>query len=163
MVFFHSLPVPELREWVFSIPFPFPNFGNGIIHSCSCSRTPKCHSRSPLQEADKHTTDLKWSSSLGDITPSRHLIEFSGSCCALKYVVFEFEYLRTLSFEYKLCLLLQPQISCAWVWIFENSAIWIYTLCAAAASMVLLVSESEKGLQAINQIATIHHFRTMLP
>ena len=46
MVSFHSLPVPELREWVFSIPFPFPNFGNGIIHSRS--RTPKCHSRSPL-------------------------------------------------------------------------------------------------------------------
>ena len=48
MFFFHSLPVPELREWVFSIPFPFPNFGNGIIHSRSRSRTPKCHSRSPL-------------------------------------------------------------------------------------------------------------------
>ena len=51
MVFFHSLPVPELREWVFSIPFPFPNFGNGIIHSCSRSRIPKCHSRSPLYSA----------------------------------------------------------------------------------------------------------------
>merc|ERR1719476_264310 len=25
MDFFHSLPVPEFREWVFSIPFPFPN------------------------------------------------------------------------------------------------------------------------------------------
>ena len=48
MFFFHSLPVPELREWVFSIPFPFPNFGNGIIHSRSRSQTPKCHSRSPL-------------------------------------------------------------------------------------------------------------------
>ena len=48
MVFFHSLPVPELRECFFSIPFPFPNFGNGIIHSRSRSRTPKCHSRSPL-------------------------------------------------------------------------------------------------------------------
>merc|ERR1711973_221782 len=24
--FFHSLPVPELWEWVFFIPFPFPNF-----------------------------------------------------------------------------------------------------------------------------------------
>ena len=48
MVFFHSLPVPELREWFFSIPFPFPNFRNGIIHSRSRSRTPKCHSRSPL-------------------------------------------------------------------------------------------------------------------
>ena len=47
-VFFCSLPVPELREWVFSIPFPFPNFWNGIIHSRSRSRTPKCHSRSPL-------------------------------------------------------------------------------------------------------------------
>ena len=62
MEFFHSLPVPELREWiflfpsrsriyrewVFSIPFPFPNFGNGIIHSSSRSRTPKCHSSLPL-------------------------------------------------------------------------------------------------------------------
>ena len=46
MVFFHSLPVPELREWIFSIPFPFPNSGNWIIHSRS--RIPKCHSRSPL-------------------------------------------------------------------------------------------------------------------
>ena len=53
MVFFHSLPVPELREWVFSIPFPFPNFGNGIIHSLSRSRTPKCHSRSPLGKKEK--------------------------------------------------------------------------------------------------------------
>ena len=75
MDFFHSLPVPELWEWIFFIPFPFPNFGNrffsflshsqiqgmgssipfpflnfgnGIIHSRSCSRTPKCHSLSPL-------------------------------------------------------------------------------------------------------------------
>ena len=47
-MFFHSLPVPELRELFFSIPFLFPNFGNGIMHSGSCSRTPKCHSRSPL-------------------------------------------------------------------------------------------------------------------
>ena len=39
---------PTVREWVFSIPFPFPNFGNGIIHSRSRFRTPKCHSRSPL-------------------------------------------------------------------------------------------------------------------
>ena len=50
MFFFHSLPVPEFWEWVFFIPFPFPNFGNGIIHSRSRSRTPKCHSRSPLPE-----------------------------------------------------------------------------------------------------------------
>ena len=50
MVFFHSLPVPELREWVFSIPFPFPNFGNGIFYSRSRSRTLKSHSRSPLHE-----------------------------------------------------------------------------------------------------------------
>ena len=26
MDFFHSLPVPELWEWIFSIPFPFPNW-----------------------------------------------------------------------------------------------------------------------------------------
>ena len=56
MVFFHSLPVPKLREWVFSIPFPFPNFGNGIIHSCSRSRTPKCHSRLPLVGKDFPST-----------------------------------------------------------------------------------------------------------
>ena len=35
MFFSHSLPVPEFGEWFFSIPFPFPNFGNGIIHSRS--------------------------------------------------------------------------------------------------------------------------------
>ena len=42
--FFHSLPVPEVWEWVFSfpsrsrisgmfffIPFPFPNYGNGFF------------------------------------------------------------------------------------------------------------------------------------
>merc|ERR1712155_23111 len=33
MAFFHSLPVPELREWIFFIPFPFPNFGNRFFHS----------------------------------------------------------------------------------------------------------------------------------
>ena len=49
MDFFHSLPVPEFWECFFSIPFPFPNFGNGIIHSRSRSRTPKCHSRLPLE------------------------------------------------------------------------------------------------------------------
>ena len=48
MLFFHSLPVPQFRELFFSIPFLFPNFGNGIIHSHSRSRTPKCHSHSPL-------------------------------------------------------------------------------------------------------------------
>ena len=25
--------LPEFREWIFFIPFPFPNFGNGFIHS----------------------------------------------------------------------------------------------------------------------------------
>ena len=49
--FFYSPPVPKFREWVFSIPFPFPNFGNGIIHSRSCSRTLKCHSCSPLESS----------------------------------------------------------------------------------------------------------------
>ena len=33
MDFFHSLPVPELWEWIFFIPFPFPNFGNRFFHS----------------------------------------------------------------------------------------------------------------------------------
>ena len=60
--FFHSLPVPEFWEWIFSfpsrsrilgmefsIPFPFPNFGNGIFYSRSRSRTLKSHSRSPLE------------------------------------------------------------------------------------------------------------------
>ena len=47
IAFSHSLTVPEFWECVFSIPFPFPNFGNGIIHSRS--RTPKSHSRSPLR------------------------------------------------------------------------------------------------------------------
>ena len=56
MAFSHSLPVPEFWECVFSIPFPFPNFGNGIIHSRSRSRTPKSHSRSLLQRS----SSLQW-------------------------------------------------------------------------------------------------------
>merc|ERR1719208_495662 len=28
-----SHSVPEFREWIFFIPFPFPNFGNGFFHS----------------------------------------------------------------------------------------------------------------------------------
>ena len=47
--FFYSLLVPKFWEWAFSIPFPFPNFGNGIFYSCSRSRTLKSHSRSPLK------------------------------------------------------------------------------------------------------------------
>merc|ERR1711952_553065 len=46
--FFHSLPDPEFREWIFSIPFPFPNFGNGFFQFPSRSRILKSHSRSPL-------------------------------------------------------------------------------------------------------------------
>ena len=38
MDFFHSLPVPELWEWIFFIPFPFPNFGNGFFSFPSRSR-----------------------------------------------------------------------------------------------------------------------------
>ena len=58
-VFFYSLPVPEFREWFFSIPFPFPYFGNGIFHSCSCSQTPKCHSRLPL-EYSQNVVRMAW-------------------------------------------------------------------------------------------------------
>ena len=36
--FFHSLPVPEFWEWIFFIPFPFPNFGNGFFPFPSRSR-----------------------------------------------------------------------------------------------------------------------------
>merc|ERR1711952_470196 len=36
--FFHSLPVPEFWEWIFFIPFPFPNFGNGFFSFPSRSR-----------------------------------------------------------------------------------------------------------------------------
>merc|ERR1712082_547416 len=25
--------LPEFREWIFFIPFPFPNFGNGFFYS----------------------------------------------------------------------------------------------------------------------------------
>merc|ERR1712209_150302 len=46
--FFHSLPVPKFREWIFFIPFPFPNFGNGFFQFPSRSRILKSHSRSPL-------------------------------------------------------------------------------------------------------------------
>ena len=38
MLFFHSLPVPELWEWFFFIPFPFPNCGNGFFSFPSRSR-----------------------------------------------------------------------------------------------------------------------------
>ena len=31
MGFFHFLPVPEFWEWIFSIPFPFLNCGNGFF------------------------------------------------------------------------------------------------------------------------------------
>ena len=48
MLLFHSLPVPEFWECFFSFPLSFLNFGIGIIHSRSHSRTPKSHSRSPL-------------------------------------------------------------------------------------------------------------------
>ena len=34
----HSLPVPEIWEWIF-IPFPFPNFGNGLFQFPSRFRT----------------------------------------------------------------------------------------------------------------------------
>ena len=30
--------LPEFREWIFSIPFPFPNFGNGFFPFPSRSR-----------------------------------------------------------------------------------------------------------------------------
>ena len=36
--FFHSLPVPEIRECFFFIPFPFPNYGNGFFSFPSRSR-----------------------------------------------------------------------------------------------------------------------------
>ena len=42
-------------DWMYTmytIPLPFQNFGNRIIHSRSRSRTPKCHSRSPLCPLD---------------------------------------------------------------------------------------------------------------
>merc|ERR1711973_626303 len=40
--------LPEFREWIFFIPFPFPNFGNGFFQLPSRSRILKSHSRSPL-------------------------------------------------------------------------------------------------------------------
>ena len=42
MDFFHSLPVPELWEWIFFIPFPFPNFGNGFFHSLPVPEFREC-------------------------------------------------------------------------------------------------------------------------
>ena len=44
---FIHFPYPNL-EWIYFVPFSFQNFGNGIIHSNSRSRTRKSHSRSPL-------------------------------------------------------------------------------------------------------------------
>ena len=31
--------LPEFQEWIFFIPFPFPNFGNGIFSFPSRSRS----------------------------------------------------------------------------------------------------------------------------
>merc|ERR1711973_868445 len=46
---FFSFPsLPEFQEWIFSIPFPFPNFENGFFQFPSRSRILKSHSRSPL-------------------------------------------------------------------------------------------------------------------
>ena len=59
MFFFHSLPVPELREWFFSIPFPFLNFGNGINHYRF--RMPKSRSRSPIQMLPEFLLERWWS------------------------------------------------------------------------------------------------------
>ena len=58
--------VPEFMESIFSSPSPsqilgtdvfisflYPIFGNGIIHSCSSSRTPESHSCSSLLEPSR--------------------------------------------------------------------------------------------------------------
>ena len=42
MDFFHSLPIPELWEWIFFIPFPFPNFGNRFFHSLPIPKFWEC-------------------------------------------------------------------------------------------------------------------------
>ena len=48
MDFFHSLPVPELWEWIFFIPFPFPNFGNKFFHSLPIPEFWECFSFIPF-------------------------------------------------------------------------------------------------------------------
>ena len=48
MDFFIPFPFPNFGNVFFSFPLSFLNFGIGIIHSCSRSRTPKSHSRSSL-------------------------------------------------------------------------------------------------------------------
>merc|ERR1711952_106778 len=62
-IFFIPFPFPNFGNGFFSfpshsrilgmdffIPFPFPNFGNGIFQFPSRSRTLKSHSRSPLRQ-----------------------------------------------------------------------------------------------------------------
>ena len=51
ILFFIPFSFPNFANGFFSIPFPFPNFGNGIIHPPSHSRTPKSHSRLPLDNS----------------------------------------------------------------------------------------------------------------
>ena len=47
-VFIIPVPIPECREQYFLIPFPFPNVGNSISNSRSCSQMHKSHSCSCL-------------------------------------------------------------------------------------------------------------------
>merc|ERR1711954_55615 len=47
-IFFIPFPFPNFGNGFFSVPFPFPNFGNGFFQFPSRSRILKSHSRSPL-------------------------------------------------------------------------------------------------------------------
>ena len=50
--FFYSLPVPKLWEWIFFIPFPFPNCGNGFFPFPSRSRTSRMDFLIPVPVPD---------------------------------------------------------------------------------------------------------------
>ena len=60
MGFFHSLPVPELWEWFFFIPFPFPNCGNVFFQFPSRSRTSGMELSIPVPELPNVLTAHPW-------------------------------------------------------------------------------------------------------
>merc|ERR1711954_253813 len=78
MDFFHSLPVPEFRVWIFFIPFPFPNFVNGLFPFPSRSRISGMdffHSRSRIDPFKVGNQKGKW-----EILRDASIPTFSASC-----------------------------------------------------------------------------------
>ena len=64
MDFFHSLPVPEFWEWIFSIPFPFPFRNSQMSFPLTPARTSQKH--------DKYKAPLVGGLQMSPPTSSRH-------------------------------------------------------------------------------------------